>query len=165
MRVVPLSVLIVSLPLLAGCGTIFGGTTETISVQSSPAGVTVTTNPATGTFTTPASIELDRKDSYTITAKKDGYSDGQAFIRKKIRSGVLIADILLGGWFLVDYLTGGLWDLTPDQVLVSLERQGPEVDGPEIIELRFEVAEGEGLTVSSPSGPVDGLTFEVTPVP
>lgn len=165
MRALLLSAVVVSLPALTGCGTIFGGTTETISVQSSPAGVTVSTNPATGTFTTPASIELDRKDSYTIIAKKEGYSDGQAFIRKKIRSGVLIADILLGGWFLVDYLTGGLWDLTPDQVLVSLEREGPEIDGPAVIELRFKAAEDEGLMISSPSGPVDGLTFEVITVP
>ena len=74
------------LPALTGCGTIFGGTTELVSIQTTPPGVSVTTVPVTGTLTTPASVALERKNSYTLTFMAEGYESselGAALLRRR----------------------------------------------------------------------------------
>ena len=82
---------------VAGCGVIFGGTSETIRVVSTPAAARLTTQPASGTFTTPASLTLQRKNSYVLTAAMDGYQPAELQIRQEMRTGPLILDILFTG--------------------------------------------------------------------
>ena len=81
--------------VLPACGTIAGGSRQTISVASVPDGATVTTNPITADYTTPAQIRLERKNSYTLTFEKDGYTSEKLVIERSMRTGVLIADIIL----------------------------------------------------------------------
>ena len=122
---------------LAGCGVIFGGTTKNISITSAPSAATITTAPQTGTSTTPTTLSLERKNAYTLIARRDGYNEAQYRIRKSMRAGPLILDILFTGLIgvIVDAATGGWWDLNPEDVTIVLERAGDSVDGPRVIEV------------------------------
>jgi hypothetical protein len=135
--------LVVALTLsLSGCGVIFGGTTKTISVASSPSVARLTTEPLTGSFTTPVTLTLERKKSYTLIAWKEGYRETQFPIRKKMRKGPLIIDILFTGLVgvVVDAATGGWWDLQPEEATITLERLDDSVPGPDVIEVTISTA-------------------------
>src|SRR5256885_712074 len=94
------------LPALPGCGLIFGGTHQNIAVQSSPEAVKVTTTPATSEFTTPATLNLERKNDYSLTFEKAGYTPAHFQITHHMRGGILFLDILVG-------LVGNVADAAP----------------------------------------------------
>ncbi len=130
---------------IPGCGVIFGGTTKDISVVSTPSEARLTTEPLTGSFTTPATLTLNRKTAYTLVVWKEGYREAQVPIQKSIRVGPLVFDILIGGiGVLVDWATGGWWDLQPTEASITLERLDDSVDGPAVIEVTFSKDAGEG---------------------
>ena len=93
-RLVTASVAVAVALSLQGCGVMFGGTTETIRVSSSPAAARLTTEPTTGTFTTPATLELN---SYVLTASLDGYRPAELQIRQEMRTGPLSLIFCLPG--------------------------------------------------------------------
>ncbi len=163
MRLFYLSLTLTLAISLSGCALIFGGSTKTITVNSSPPGAVITTSPAMGQFTTPTAIELDRKNSYTVMARLEGYSEAQAFIRQRIRVGMMILDILAGAaWLIIDFVTGAIYDLTPDQLQLFLQRLDPTVDGPDIVTVTLLPAEakGGGLRLI-PQSSVDGVEIEI----
>jgi hypothetical protein len=133
----------------AGCGVITGGTTETITVQSVPSMATLTTQPTSGSFTTPASIELARKNSYTLIANREGYQEAQFQISQSMRVGPLILDILFTGLIgvVVDAATGGWWDLSPDDATMSLEPAQPNVAGLDPIRIWLSEVDDSGETL------------------
>ena len=90
------------------------------------------------TFSTPASLELQRKNSYVLTASLDGYQPAELQIRQEMRTGPLVLDILFTGLFgvVVDALTGGWWNLEPDDSNLVLERVATTGVGPDRIEVR-----------------------------
>lgn len=133
---------------LSGCGVIFGGTTKEISVVSTPTEARLTTEPLTGLFTTPATLTLNRKTAYTLVIWKEGYREAQVPIQKSMRVGPLIFDIVTGGLgVLVDWATGGWWDLKPTESSITLERLDDRVDGPAVIEVTFSKDGGEGAPI------------------
>ncbi len=132
----------------SGCGVILGGTTKTISVTSSPSEARLTTEPLTGSFTTPATLVLNRKTAYTLVVWKEGYQEAQFPIIKSMRVGPLIADILLGlVGVIVDAATGGWWDLKPADAAITLVRLDDDVDGPAIIEVTISKDAGDGSPI------------------
>lgn len=132
-----------------------------ISIQSSPSPARITTRPESGTFSTPASIELERKNSYTIVASSEGYRPAEFLIRKKMRAGILVLDVLFTGLLgvVVDAVTGGWWDLDPNNATMVLERANEAVDGPDEIELRIELDEENGHVRFESDVP--GVTIEI----
>ena len=73
-------------PLLiatTGCGAIFNGTRQNIQVTSAPDGARISTQPLTGEFTTPASLNLERKNNYTLTFEREGYRPERVDVRVK----------------------------------------------------------------------------------
>lgn len=136
---------------LVGCGAIMHGTRQTMDVQSSPSGAKVVSDPATGTFTTPTTLNLERKHSYVLTFSAPGYAPATINIRNGIGTGTVIADVLLTGLVgvVVDGLTGAWYGLSPETVSVSLTRT---VAGTGPREIKINVAEsarGHGLAISS----------------
>lgn len=131
---------------LSGCGVIFGGTTKTISVVSTPSEARLTTEPLTGSFSTPATLTLNRKTAYTLVVWKEGYRETQFPIQKSMRVGPLILDILFTGLIgvVVDAATGGWWDLQPTEASITLERLDDDVDGPAVIEVTISKDVGGG---------------------
>ncbi len=106
----------------AGCGTIFNGTSQTITAQSSPDAAAVSTQPVTARYTTPASLELERKNSYTLTFEKEGYSPEQFLLQKKLQGGIVALDILFTALIgvVVDAATGAWYQLVPETATVVL---------------------------------------------
>ncbi len=142
---------------VVGCGTMFGGTTKNISVTSAPSAATITTNPSTAVFTTPTTLNLQRKNEYTLIARRDGYNEAQFQIRKSMRAGPLILDILFTGLLgvIVDAATGGWWDLNPEDVTLVLERVDDSVDGPVAIEVSISSSRNDpGSMVIDATEPV-----------
>lgn len=133
---------------LTACGTIFGGSTEIIQVNSAPNGASIATVPASGSFRTPASLTLERKNSYTLVASMEGYSSAEFLIRKEMRVGIVVLDVLLTGLIgvVVDAVTGGWWNLEPDNATLVLERTDDSIDGPKTIEVTLTMG-GDGKDV------------------
>ncbi len=131
------------LPLVTGCGVIFGGTRETIQVQSSPRAAEITTTPPTATYTTPASISLERKHSYNLTFTKEGYSSAEFQIQNRIRVGIVVLDVLFTSLVgvVIDAVTGGWYKLEPKTAAVALEKLASNIEGPDTIQVAITVEE------------------------
>ena len=148
------------LPALSGCGLIFGGTNQVIRATSSPDGATVSTGTGGQDYRTPASLSLERKNNYTLTFSAPGYSSQKFDLRKSIRGGIVVLDILCGlVGVVVDAATGAWYKLSPEMVNVTLTKLDATAPGPDIIQLSIAVASGPEATElrvsSTPSAEVN----------
>jgi len=139
----------------SGCGAMFQGSSQTIHIQSTPSAAKVTGSPGIGEYTTPTSVELSRKNSYTLTFTKEGYKSGNAHIRASAKFGYILLDVLFTGLVgvVVDAATGSWNGLKPETVIVSLEKEDMGSIGPDRIEVRLSVAETE-IKIESDADPV-----------
>jgi len=144
-RMATLLLLAVLLPTLSGCGTIFGGTREIITATSAPDVARITTDPSSGSFTTPASMSLERKHSYTLTFTKDGYEPATFQINHSLRGGIVVLDVLFTGLLgvIIDAVTGGWYQLEPKSAVVVLTQSDGFTNGPETIEINISVGSSE----------------------
>lgn len=150
------------LPHLAACGAIFGGTRESIQVNSSPQTATVTTAPGTGTYTTPTTLNLERKNDYTLRFTRDGYRDATFDIQHSLRGGIVALDIIFTGLIgvVVDAATGAWFKLEPKTAIATLERV-QDGKGPERIDVAVTV---RGNRVAIDAGePGVAVTIETRP--
>ena len=95
-----------ALVALTGCASIFNGQTQAVTINSVPAGATVTVTNRAGeavhTAVTPATVYLKRgagyfkPEAYSIAFRKDGFADGNAALDSSV-SGWYIGNILFGG--------------------------------------------------------------------
>lgn len=144
-----------------GCGAIFNGTRQTIQANSAPSAAQIRTEPGNLQFTTPASLNLERKHDYVLTFTKEGYSSATFQIQKSLQGGILVLDILFTGLIgvIVDAATGAWYKLSPEAASVSLERVGASVDGPDRIDVWVSPNEtGFRIEASEP-----GVKVEVRP--
>lgn len=138
-----------------GCGLVFGGTSETISIASSPSEARVEVTQSGGATgyqrTTPTDIELERKHDYIVTFTKEGYESRTAEIDHGVRAGIVVLDILFGVVpVIVDAATGAWHGLSPDHIDVTLERTEMSLSQPSEIRVQMELQEdGSGYTVTS----------------
>lgn len=146
------SLVLVTAFLLSGCGAIMHGSRQNISVQSSPQGATIQTTPATGTFTTPTNLVLERKHSYVLTFTTAGYTAGTFNIQNNISVGVVVADVLLTGLIgvIIDAATGAWYNLTPEAATVTLTKTG-NGEGPDVIQVLVTPTADGKLSVTSTS--------------
>jgi len=118
------SVLAVAI-IFAGCATIFKGTTQDISISSSPdkAIVTIKTMAGVQVFSaaTPVTAKLGKKYAYIATIKLAGYTESTIQISQSM-DGWFIGNLLCGGiiGMIIDYANGAMWDLQPESISVSL---------------------------------------------
>lgn len=160
------SLVVAVLPVvLPACGLIFGGTHQTISVQSSPDAAKVTTTPPTGEFTTPSSISLERKNDYSLTFEKAGYSPGHFQIQHHMRGGILALDIIFTGLLgiIPDAATGAWNGLSPESAVVTLSKIGM-VDGPDVIRVGVRIGKGTGGDTAVIDATAPGVRVRVEPV-
>ena len=92
--------------LFSGCATILSGSTQKVSVTSSPSNLEVTLN---GTkTTTPSILTVDRGEDLILKSSK---CDGQTIVAKKINP-VFFVDLFMPGNIFsstTDYSTGAMW--------------------------------------------------------
>lgn len=139
---------------LTACGTILGGSAQEINVSSNPGAATVEFDRVNRTVTTPAEVELKRKESYQLTFSREGYTTETTVVESNLRVGILVLDILFTGLIGVAIDAGtGAWNaLSPENVSVSLKKQSASAAGPARIDVRLGTADtgaGAALRVES----------------
>ena len=115
-----------------GCASISRGTTENISISSTPPGATAELsgldNPTS--CVTPCVVVVKRNADITVTVNKEGYEPQVIPLTKEIPgSGAagFAGNVLLGGLvgMGVDAATGAAQDHKPNPVIVTLKPAGP----------------------------------------
>lgn len=112
---------------LAGCATIMHGGSQDIGISSSPTGARVTVDNMAGAQT-PYIAKLSRKDNHLIKITMDGYAPAELTLTKAV-SGWVWGNVAFGGLvgLAVDAISGGLYNLSPNQLQATLARQGAQV--------------------------------------
>jgi len=109
--------------LLAGCATIMHGSSQGVGLSSSPTAAKVTVdNKPLGV--TPVVATLTRKDNHIVKFELDGFQPFEATLTRKT-SGWVWGNIVFGGLIglAVDAMTGGLYNLTPEQNAATMVKQ------------------------------------------
>jgi hypothetical protein len=118
--------------MLGGCASVTRGTTENISVSSTPSGVEamVTGLEVPTTCTTPCAIVAKRNADITITFQKEGYESQTVQLTKEVSgtgaagfAGNLLAGGVVGMG--VDAVTGAATDHKPNPVIVTMQPSVP----------------------------------------
>ena len=112
-----------SFMLTTSCATLFKGSLDQLSVNSSTKDAEVYIN---GTFRgkTPLKLKLKSKNSYTVEVKKNGYSSQTYNIESNVGAGWVILDVLTGLVpVIVDISTGAWTYLEPNVVNADLSKK------------------------------------------
>ena len=120
-RVVALCLASVS---VVSCATIIHQTRQDVGIASAPTGASVTVdNKPYGK--TPLVADLKRKENHFVKVELAGYETFEVTITHKV-SGWIWGNIAFGGLIglAIDAISGGMYKLTPDQVVAQLQKQG-----------------------------------------
>ncbi|WP_076864955.1 PEGA domain-containing protein [Bradyrhizobium mercantei] len=117
---------------LGGCASVTRGTTETISIASTPAGATadIAGLEAPTACVTPCAIQAKRNADIVVTISKEGYQSQIIPLTKDISGSGgagFAGNLLLGGvvGMGVDAATGAALDHKPNPVIVTLQPTTP----------------------------------------
>lgn len=130
-RLLFLASLTLALSTTTGCATMFNGTHHDLEVTSTPVPATFRVVTAGGGLTssvgidvatgrTPAKIEINKKSDYIVHVKAEGFEEAKVPLQRTFNGWTvcsLLCGLLPAG---IDLLTGGMWDLEPGRVLVTL---------------------------------------------
>jgi hypothetical protein len=124
------------LTLLISCATIIGKSSpENLDVRSIPEKATVVITDEKGTKilegVTPTMASLEKKGffrgkKYTIKISKQGFADQVVTVYTKINGWYILGNFVFGplapiAWLIVDPVTGAMWSLDTNEVVVTLE--------------------------------------------
>ncbi len=138
------------------------GTRQTIPVQTSPDAVSIDVGGFS--YTSPTTLELERKNDYILKFSKDGYESAQIQITKHLSGSYLVLDVLFTGLIgvVVDAATGAWNKLRPEAVMVSLSKISSRTVGPAEIEIAIKSVEQSGVFEIDSSVPE--IKIQVIPV-
>ncbi len=110
--------------LCASCATVTRGTTEQIQIVSDPPGAEARTSMGF-VCVTPCSLQVGRKDEFTVTVSKPGYAPAEVPVSTKVNAGggaAFAGNVLVGGLvgMAADASTGAGLDHYPNPVEVDL---------------------------------------------
>lgn len=119
--------------LLSGCASIFVGGSQSVLIQSEPAGAAVTVTNRAGqqvhSGSTPLTVSLSRgtsyfvSEQYTLRFQKDGHAPKEIVITGRV-NGWYFGNLLIGGvigMVVVDPLTGAMFTLQPPEATAVLD--------------------------------------------
>ncbi len=128
---------------LGACATVTKGTDDTVQFVSTPPGATVSFKEVSGRInqsgcTTPCTLEINRKFTYSVEFEKPGYQTYVQLLEPKLSgdgTAGMAGNLLLGGVIgaAVDASTGAMNDLKPNPMiaeLVPLAEASAEVSAP-----------------------------------
>jgi hypothetical protein len=111
----------IAIVALAGCATMINGSSQTVHLLSQPPGAQVEVSGQSAV--TPAAVQLPRSSTHVVRFRKAGYEDAERLIGQRM-SGYVFLDYMLGIVpVLVDYSTGGFYELDPTLVEVHLNER------------------------------------------
>ena len=122
--------------VLSGCATLLNGNSQNVWISSAPvnAGITIYDSDREIILkgSTPLEIQLEagerflRPAEYWVVIEQDGYEPFETRIRGRL-SGLYIFGNLITwnviGWFIVDPLTGAMWELQPYEIKATLREK------------------------------------------
>jgi len=108
----------------ASCATVTRGTTEQIQIVSDPPGAEARTSMGF-VCVTPCTLQVGRKDEFTVTVSKPGYQPAEVPVSTKVNPGggaAFAGNVLVGGLvgMAADASTGAGLDHYPNPVEVDL---------------------------------------------
>lgn len=107
---------------ILGCATIFGSTSQLVTVETDPKGAQVVDYPSGDSFVSPAELKLSKRKTHRIVISKDGYGTVEFELRREVQPHWwVMGAFTLGLSIAIDGLTGALVDITPDYIYVALE--------------------------------------------
>lgn len=108
--------------LLCGCATIIHGSKQKIGISSSPTGAKVSID-STDFGVTPMFAKLSRRKEHIVRIEMKGYQIAEFTITKSTSPWIL-GNILIGGLIglAVDAASGGIYELSPDQLNAELKK-------------------------------------------
>ncbi|MBI2989540.1 MAG: PEGA domain-containing protein [Deltaproteobacteria bacterium] len=129
---------------LQGCASIMQGSTQHISVTTVPSGATVLVN-GIQRFTSPAMIELPRRESHRLDISLEGYHPEVVDVRH-VPSNMTAGNIIAGGLvgYFVDQSTGAAFRLVPEVVQINLRPLAPELEKAATVPAKMEEGTGRG---------------------
>lgn len=121
---------------LAGCATIVGSSSQTVSITSEPSNANIKVVDEKGIVTyqgkTPAQINLEKSDgsyfggkTYTVSITKLGYIEQKAYLIPHPTGWYIAGNFFpwsIIGWLVVDPLSGNMYKLSPSSLNVSLSK-------------------------------------------
>ena len=126
--------------VVGGCASVTRGTTENISIASTPSGAEATVSglDVPTACLTPCSVVVKRNADISVSFQKEGYAPQVVQLTKEIQgagAAGFAGNILAGGLvgMGVDAVTGAATDHKPNPVIVTLEpitRPAPARPGP-----------------------------------
>lgn len=112
--------------LCTSCASVMHGTRQSIGISTNPTNAEVWLD-SRFVGRSPMIIEMKRKDNHFVQIRLDGYQPYDLTFTREI-SGWVAGNIVCGGLIglAIDAVTGGIYQLTPDQVQVEM-RKGSDV--------------------------------------
>ena len=115
---------------VSACATVTKGTEDTVVFNSTPPGASVAFKEVSGRInqagcTTPCTLEINRKFTYSVEMSKEGYETSVQLLEPKLSTdgtAGMAGNVLLGGVIgaAVDASTGAMNDLKPNPMEVTL---------------------------------------------
>ena len=128
------SLLVALVIFSSGCASIVSGSSQKVSISSSPEANVVIfdkANVKVWNSSTPTITYLNKGDgffggaSYRIEITKEGYEKQTINISSSLSGWYLAGNFVFGGligWIIVDPLTGAMWTLDPENINVDLSQ-------------------------------------------
>lgn len=115
---------------VAGCATITRGTEEEVRFVSDPPGASVSTSTSNVCSSTPCTLKISRKSSFTATASKPGYRPLTIDVKSEMAGAGAVGmagNLVIGGigGIVVDAATGATLSHNPNPVLFALVPVNP----------------------------------------
>jgi len=107
--------------LMAGCCSVFRGTTETITIKSQPGKAAIYNDHDKLQGYTPLTITMNRGQKTYFSVVKDGYQPESVNLTRRIDWWLYPIDILVWPTLIVDYATDAMWIYSPDEFDVKLK--------------------------------------------
>lgn len=116
---------------LSSCGSIARGTSESVTITSTPDDAKISTSNGQYCPRSPCTITVKRRDEFTAFAEKDGYEKGSVEVKTKVTGGGaagFAGNVLIGGviGMGVDAATGATLDHYPNPAHIELKRSTAE---------------------------------------
>jgi len=109
---------------VGGCGTVLHGTKQDVGITSQPTGANVKVDGA-NVGITPVIAQMARNRGHVVRVEMPGYQPADVIVTRKLDGWLLAGDIVLYVVpALVDWVTGGFYNLTPENVSVDLMKGG-----------------------------------------
>lgn len=113
---------VVVLFLLSGCGTVFSGTQQNVTVNTNAPEAKVYVN-GMPMCSTPCAVDLKRTSgNVIIILKKEGYQNTIVPLTSQFNPVSIINLSSIYSWT-TDFLSGGVWRYSPDAVYVEMDKK------------------------------------------